>query len=124
MAEVAKILSPQKTVVLPDMAAGCSLEDSCPPDQFARFRAQHPDHIALSYINCSAAVQALSAIIVTSSSAEKIISQLPRAHKIIFGHDRHTGAYLKRVPGSDMLRLPSACIVPAQFYQPELFNKK
>src|SRR3546814_7014942 len=81
MAEVAKILSPEKIVVLPDMAAGCSLEDSCPPDQFARFRAQHPDHIALSYINCSAAVKALSDIIVTSSSAEKIINQLPKDQK-------------------------------------------
>src|SRR3546814_11866617 len=88
MAEVAKILSPQKTVVLPDMAAGCSLEDSCPPDQFARFRAQHPDHIALSYINCSAAVKALSDIIVTSSSAEKIMSQLPSDQNILFGPDR------------------------------------
>src|SRR3546814_852286 len=102
MAEVAKILSPQKTVVLPDMAAGCSLEDSCPPDQFARFRAQHPDHIALSYINCSAAVKALSDIIVTSSSAEKIISHLPRDQKIIFGPARHLGAYLNRVTGRDI----------------------
>src|ERR1043165_9042465 len=70
MAEVAKILSPEKTVILPDMDAGCSLEDSCPPEQFARFRAAHPDHIALTYINCSAAVKAYSDIIVTSSSAE------------------------------------------------------
>src|SRR3546814_17870518 len=93
MAEVAKILSPEKIVVLPDMAAGCSLEDSCPPDQFARFRAQHPDHIAPSYINCSAAVKALSEIIVTSSSAEKIINQLPRDQKINYGPDRHMGAY-------------------------------
>ena len=76
MAEVAKILSPDKTVVLPDMAAGCSLEDSCPPEQFARFRAAHPDHIAITYINCSAAVKAHSDIIVTSSSAEKILAQI------------------------------------------------
>src|SRR5881394_2608532 len=75
MAEVAKILSPQKTVILPDMAAGCSLEDSCPPEQFARFRAAHPDHIAITYINCSAAVKAHSDITVTSSSAEKILAQ-------------------------------------------------
>ncbi len=74
MAEVAKILSPEKTVILPDMEAGCSLEDSCPPAQFKAFREAHPDHIALSYINCSAQVKALSDIIVTSSSAEKIIS--------------------------------------------------
>src|ERR1700759_1396586 len=77
MAEVAKILSPEKTVVLPDMAAGCSLEDSCPPEQFAAFRAAHPDHIALTYINSSIEVKALSDIILTSSSAEKIIAQLP-----------------------------------------------
>src|SRR3546814_32697 len=124
MAEVAKILSPQKTVVLPDMAAGCSLEDSCPPDQFARFRAQHPDHIALSYINCSAAVKALSDIIVTSSSAEKIISQLPRDQKIIFGPDRHLGAYLNRVTGRDMLLWPGACIVHKVFSETELLKLK
>src|SRR3546814_15420144 len=105
MAEVAKILSPEKIVVLPDMADGCSLEDSCPPDQFARFRAQHPDHIALSYINCSAAVKAPSENIVTSSSAEKIIRQLPRDLKIIFGPDRPPGAYLNRVKhGRDLGR--------------------
>src|SRR6201989_479568 len=85
MAETAKILSPQKTVVLPDMDAGCSLEDSCPPEQFAAFRAQHPDHIALTYINCSTEVKALSDVIVTSSSAEKILSQIPKDQKIIFG---------------------------------------
>src|SRR6476619_3095042 len=80
MAETAKILSPEKTVILPDMDAGCSLEDSCPPDQFAAFRAAHPDHIALTYINCSAAVKALSDIIVTSSSADIILSQIPKDH--------------------------------------------
>src|SRR3546814_6193984 len=90
MAETAKILSPEKIVVLPDMDAGCSLEDSCPPEQFARFRAAHPDHIALTYINCSAAVKALSDIIVTSSSAETIIGQLPADQKIIFRSEEHT----------------------------------
>ena len=124
MAEVAKILSPQKTVVLPDMAAGCSLEDSCPPDQFARFRAQHPDHIALTYINCSAAVKALSDIIVTSSSAEKIISQLPKDQKIIFGPDRHLGGYINRVTGRDMLLWPGACIVHEAFSETELLKLK
>src|SRR5690606_16476182 len=94
MAETAKILSPQKIVVLPDMDAGCSLEDSCPPGQFKAFREAHPDHIALSYINCSAEVKALSDIIVTSSSAEKIIAQLPADQKIIFGPDKHLGGYL------------------------------
>src|ERR1700750_1150292 len=86
MAEVAKILSPQKTVILPDMAAGCWREDSCPPEQFAAFRAAHPDHIALTYINCSAAVKAHSDIIVTSSSAERILAQLPMEQNIIFAH--------------------------------------
>lgn len=124
MAEVAKILSPEKTVVLPDMAAGCSLEDSCPPEQFARFRAQHPDHIALSYINCSAEVKALSDIIVTSSSAEKIINQLPKDQKIIFGPDRHLGGYLNRITGRDMLLWPGACIVHEAFSETELLKLK
>src|SRR3546814_1166993 len=90
MAETAKILSPEKIVVLPDMDAGCSLEDCCPPEQFARFRAQHPDHIALTYINCSAAVKALSDIIVTSSSAEPNIGQLPADQKIIQSEEHTT----------------------------------
>src|SRR5436305_6653374 len=85
MAETAKILSPEKTVILPDMDAGCSLEDSCPPDQFKAFREAHPDHIALTYINCSAAVKALSDIIVTSSSAHIILDQFQKEQTIIFG---------------------------------------
>lgn len=124
MAETAKILSPQKTVVLPDMEAGCSLEDSCPPDTFKAFREQHPDHIALTYINCSAAVKALSDIIVTSSSAEKILSQLPRDQKIIFGPDRHLGGYLKRKTGRDMLLWPGVCIVHEAFSETELLKLK
>src|SRR3954465_531439 len=91
MADTAKILSPEKIVVLPDMDAGCSLEDSCPPDQFKAFRDRHPDHIALTYINCSAEVKALSDIIVTSSSADTILAQLPRDQKIIFGPDKNLG---------------------------------
>jgi quinolinate synthase len=94
MAETAKILSPEKIVVLPDMNAGCSLEDSCPPEQFKAFREAHPDHIALTYINCSTEVKALSDIIVTSSSAEKILSQIPLDQKIIFGPDKNLGGYL------------------------------
>jgi quinolinate synthase len=124
MAETAKILSPQKTVVLPDMDAGCSLEDSCPPEAFARFRARHPDHIALTYINCSAAVKALSDIIVTSSSAEKIISQIPKSQKIIFGPDRHLGAFLSRKLGREMLTWPGACIVHEAFSEKELLKLK
>lgn len=124
MAETAKILSPGKIVVLPDMDAGCSLEDSCPPEQFRRFRAAHPDHIALTYINCSAAVKALSDIIVTSSSAEKIISQIPQDQKIIFAPDRHLGGYLSRKLGRDMLLWPGACIVHEAFSERELIRLK
>jgi quinolinate synthase len=122
MAEVAKILSPQKTVILPDMDAGCSLEDSCPPEQFAAFRKQHPDHIALSYINCSAAVKALSDIIVTSSSAEQILAQIPKDQKIIFAPDRHLGGYLTRKTGRDMLLWPGSCIVHEAFSETELLK--
>ena len=124
MAETAKILSPEKIVVLPDMDAGCSLEDSCPPDQFAAFRAAHPDHIALTYINCSTEVKALSDVIVTSSSAETIISQIPPEQKIIFGPDRHLGGYLNRKFGRDMLLWPGVCIVHEAFSETELLKLK
>ena len=96
MAETAKILSPEKTVILPDMDAGCSLEDSCPPEKFKAFREANPDHIALTYINCSTEVKALSDVIVTSSSAETILQQIPKDQKIIFGPDRHLGGWLSR----------------------------
>ncbi|MES2987205.1 MAG: quinolinate synthase NadA [Pseudomonadota bacterium] len=122
MAETAKILSPDKIVVLPDMNAGCSLEDSCPPDQFAAFRAKHPDHIALTYINCSTEVKALSDIIVTSSSAEKILSQIPADQKIIFGPDRNLGGYLTRTLGREMLLWPGVCIVHEAFSETELLK--
>ena len=124
MAEVAKILSPQKLVVLPDMKAGCSLEDSCPPEQFAAFRAQHPDHIAITYINSSIEVKALSDIIVTSSSAEKILAQLPADQKIIFGPDKHLGGYMNRKTGRDMLLWPGVCIVHEAFSETELLKLK
>ncbi|WP_446653677.1 quinolinate synthase NadA [Blastomonas sp.] len=124
MAETAKILSPDKIVILPDMDAGCSLEDSCPPDKFAAFRAEHPDHIALTYINCSAAVKALSDIIVTSSSAEKILSQIPADQKIIFGPDKHLGGYLQRKLGREMLLWPGVCIVHEAFSETELLKLK
>lgn len=124
MAETAKILSPDKTVILPDMNAGCSLEDSCPPDQFAAFRAAHPDHIALTYINCSAEVKALSDIIVTSSSAETILAKLPADQKIIFGPDKHLGGYLARKTGRDMLLWPGVCIVHEAFSETELLKLK
>ena len=124
MAETAKILSPDKIVVLPDMDAGCSLEDSCPPDKFAAFRAEHPDHIALTYINCSTEVKALSDIIVTSSSAEKILAQIPKDQKIIFGPDKHLGGYLARKTGRDMLLWPGVCIVHEAFSETELLKLK
>jgi quinolinate synthase len=124
MAETAKILSPQKTVVLPDLAAGCSLEDACPPGKFKAFREAHPDHIALTYINCSAEVKALSDIIVTSSSAETILSQIPPEQKIIFGPDRHLGGYLSRKFGREMLLWPGVCIVHEAFSETELLKLK
>src|SRR5918994_5080369 len=124
MAETAKILSPDKTVLLPDMDAGCSLEDSCPPEQFKAFRAAHPDHIALTYINCSAAVKALSDIIVTSSSAAVILDQIPKEQKIIFGPDRHLGGYLSRKMGREMLLWPGICIVHQAFSETELLKLK
>ena len=124
MAETAKILSPDKIVVLPDMDAGCSLEDSCPPAQFAAFRAQHPDHIALTYINSSAEVKALSDIIVTSSSAATILNQIPLEQKIIFGPDKHLGGYLARTLKRDMLLWPGVCIVHEAFSETELLKLK
>ncbi|MEO9601597.1 quinolinate synthase NadA [Parasphingorhabdus sp.] len=122
MAETAKILSPEKIVVLPDMDAGCSLEDSCPPDKFKAFRDEHPDHIALTYINCSAEVKALSDIIVTSSSAEHILSQIPLDQKIIFGPDKHLGGYIAKKTGRDMLLWPGVCIVHEAFSETELLK--
>ncbi len=124
MAETAKILAPQKTVILPDLDAGCSLEDSCPPEKFAQFRAAHPDHIALTYINCSTEVKALSDIIVTSSSAETILAQIPKDQKIIFGPDRHLGGYLSRKFNREMLLWPGVCIVHEAFSETELLKLK
>ena len=124
MAETAKILAPQKTVILPDVNAGCSLEDACPPEKFKAFREAHPDHIALTYINCSTEVKALSDIIVTSSSAETILQQIPADQKIIFGPDRHLGGYLNRKFGRDMLLWPGVCIVHEAFSETELLKLK
>jgi len=124
MAETAKILAPEKTVILPDLNAGCSLEDACPPEKFKAFRAAHPDHIALTYINCSTEVKALSDVIVTSSSAETILAQFPPEQKIIFGPDRHLGGYLNRKFGRDMLLWPGVCIVHEAFSETELLKLK
>ena len=124
MADTAKILSPEKIVVLPDMDAGCSLEDSCPPEKFKAFREAHPDHIALTYINCSTEVKALSDVIVTSSSAETILQQIPEDQKIIFGPDRHLGGYLSRKFDREMLLWPGVCIVHEAFSETELLKLK
>lgn len=124
MAEGAKILSPQKKVLLPDMKAGCSLEFSCPPAQFKAFRDAHPDHIAITYINCSAEIKALTDIIVTSSNAEHILSQLPKDQKIIFAPDKFLGAYLNKKTGRDMLLWDGSCMVHERFSERELVKLK
>ncbi len=124
MAEVAKILSPQKKVVLPDLEAGCSLEDSCQPEDFRRFREAHPDHVSLTYINCSAEVKALTDIIVTSSNAEHIIRQIPADQPILFAPDRHLGAYLAKKTGRPMTLWPGTCIVHERFSEEELLKLK
>jgi quinolinate synthase len=115
MAEVAKILNPQSTVVLPDLAAGCSLADGCPPDQFRRFVDQHPGHIVVSYINCSAAVKAMSDVIVTSSNAAKIVAQLPKEQPIIFAPDKHLARFVMKQTGRDMVVWQGTCIVHETF---------
>lgn len=124
MAETAKILSPQKTVLLPDLAAGCSLEFSCPPDRFKALRQAHPDHISLTYINCSAEVKALSDIIVTSTNARSIIEQLPPEQKILFAPDKFLGAYLAKQTGREMLFWDGSCIVHERFSEQELVKLK
>src|ERR1700743_205379 len=111
MAETAKILNPNKKVVLPDLKAGCSLADSAPGYLFREFKEKHPDHIVISYINCSAEVKALSDIICTSSNAEKIIESVPAGQKIIFAPDRNLGAYLMKKTGRDMVLWNGACMV-------------
>jgi quinolinate synthase len=115
MAETAKILSPRKRVLLPDLDAGCSLAEGCPAPEFGEFRRSHPDHIAITYINCSAEVKALSDIICTSSNAEKIIRQIPEGRKIIFAPDRNLGAYLVKKTGREMLLWQGTCIVHETF---------
>jgi quinolinate synthase len=111
MAETAKILNPSKKVLLPDLKAGCSLADSAPADLFRKFKEKHPDHIVISYINCSAEIKALSDIICTSSNAQKIIESVPADQKIIFAPDKNLGAYLVKKTGRDMLLWNGACMV-------------
>lgn len=111
MAETAKIINPNKKVLLPDLKAGCSLSDSAPPELFKRFKDKHPDHIVITYINCSAGMKALSDIICTSSNAEKIIESLPKEQKIIFAPDKNLGAYLNKKTGRNMVLWNGACMV-------------
>ena len=124
MAEVAKILSPQKLVLLPDINAGCSLEESCKAREFRVFKKNHPEHIVLSYINCSAEIKALSDIIVTSSNAAKIIETIPKNKKIIFAPDKHLGSYLNKITGRNMLLWNGTCIVHETFSEKELIKLK
>lgn len=111
MAETAKILNPTKKVLLPDLNAGCSLSDSCPPPLFKSFKDKHPDHLVISYINCSAGIKALSDIICTSSNAKLIVDSLPKDQKIIFAPDRNLGAYINKTSGRDMVLWNGACMV-------------
>ena len=115
MGETAKILCPSKKVLIPDADAGCSLADSCDPEEFARFIAEHPGHTVISYVNTSAAVKAHTDIVVTSGNARKIIDSLPADEKIIFGPDRNLGGYINSVTGRDMLLWPGACHVHDRF---------
>lgn len=111
MAETAKILSPKAKVLLPDLNAGCSLADSCPPDGFADFLARNPGHTVISYINCSAAIKTMSDIICTSSNAKAIVDSLPAGEKIVFAPDRNLGAYINSVSGREMLLWDGSCEV-------------
>jgi quinolinate synthase len=120
MAEVAKILSPTKKVLIPDLKAGCSLEDSCQPKPFAEFKKKHPNALVVSYINCSADIKALSDIIVTSSNAKKIIEQIPADQEIIFAPDQHLGRYLEKTTGRKMILWNGSCMVHERFSEKEL----
>ncbi len=124
MAETAKIVNPNKKVLLPDLNAGCSLADSCPPDEFGAFIADHPGHIVISYINCSAGTKALTDIIVTSSNAEHIIRQIPEDQPIIFAPDRNLGKWLEKTTGRDMVIWDGVCIVHETFSEKKLVQLK
>jgi quinolinate synthase len=124
MAETAKILSPQKKVILPDMDAGCSLEESAPADKFAAFKAQHPDHVVISYVNCSAALKTLTDVVCTSSNAVKIVESFPKDQKIIFAPDKNLGGYINRVTGRQMVLWDGACMVHETFSGRMIDNMK
>lgn len=124
MGETAKIISPDKKVLVPDLAAGCSLADSCDPVEFEKFTKAHPDHLVISYVNTSAAVKALTDIVVTSSNARKIVESLPEDTKIIFGPDRNLGNYINSVTGRNMLLWNGACHVHEQFSVEKIIELK
>ena len=124
MGETAKILSPQKKVLIPDAHAGCSLADSCPADKFEEFVNAHPDHTVISYVNTTAAVKALTDVVVTSTNAKKIVDQFPQDAKLIFGPDKNLGNYINSVTGRNMLLWDGACHVHEQFSLEKLLDLK
>lgn len=115
MAETAKILNPNKKVIIPDLAAGCSLAESCPPDIFKRFIAAHPDHIVITYVNCSAEIKAMSHLVCTSSNAVKIVSSVPKNIPIIFAPDKNLGRYIEQETGRKMVLWDGSCVVHEAF---------
>lgn len=122
MAETAKILNPEKKVLLPDLDAGCSLASGCPADEFKSFRENHPDHLAITYINCTAEVKSLNDIICTSSSAEKIINQIPLDKAILFSPDKNLGRYLIKKTGREMLLWDGSCHVHEAFNEQKIID--
>jgi quinolinate synthase len=124
MAETAKILNPTKKVLIPDLKAGCSLADSCPPQKFSEFKKQHSDHIVITYINCTAEIKALSDIICTSSNAVQIVESLPKEQKIIFAPDKNLGAYINKKTGRNMVLWDGACMVHEIFSLEKLVKLK
>lgn len=120
MAETAKILNPNKLVILPDLAAGCSLADSCPPEEFAKFKAAHPGHLVISYINCTAEIKAMSDIICTSANAVKIVQQVAPDQPIIFAPDRNLGRYVMQQTGREMVLWQGSCIVHETFSEKKM----
>ncbi|TXE12776.1 quinolinate synthase NadA [Seonamhaeicola algicola] len=122
MAETAKIINPTKKVVLPDLNAGCSLADSCPPESFKAFKEKHPDHIVITYINCSAEIKALSDIVCTSSNALKIVNSVPKDTPIIFAPDKNLGRYIMKETGRDMLLWDGSCVVHEAFSMDKLIE--
>ncbi len=124
MAETAKLLNPSKKVVIPDLRAGCSLADSCPPDEFRKFKEQHPNHVVISYINCTAAIKAQTDIICTSSNAIQIVQSVPKDKQIIFAPDKNLGRYISKKTGRDMVLWDGSCMVHEIFSQQKITKLK